>query len=83
MGPEYTGEISVDDLQRQAQKQTSAAIAEGQADVESAKATGASYLSQVQGMANGFVASAQVKRNSGIYGQSLTLLLVFCSAGVE
>jgi hypothetical protein len=61
LGPEMTGETSaMDTLQFQAQQTTNAAAAEGKASVESAKATGASYLGQAQVIAGDALASAQV-----------------------
>jgi hypothetical protein len=61
MGSEMTGETSaLDTLQFQAQQATNAAAAEGQANVESAKAAGAGYLDQASTMASDVLASAQV-----------------------
>jgi hypothetical protein len=61
MGPEMTGETSaLDTLQFQAQQATNAAAAEGQANVESVKATGAGLLNQASTMASDALASAQV-----------------------
>jgi hypothetical protein len=61
MGSEMTGETSaLDTLQFQAQQTTNAAAAEGQANVESAKAAGAGYLGQASIMASDVLASAQV-----------------------
>lgn len=61
IGPSLTGENDpVDEFQYHAQQTTNAAVTEGQADFESAKATGAGYLSQAQDLASGVLASAQV-----------------------
>jgi hypothetical protein len=61
MGSEMTGETSaLDTLQFQAQQATNSAAAEGQANVESAKAAGAGYLDQASTMASDVLASAQV-----------------------
>jgi len=60
MGPEMTGEMSaVEVLKSQAQRTTNAAVAEGQANIQSAKATGAGYLEQASTMASEALASAR------------------------
>ncbi|KZP31117.1 hypothetical protein FIBSPDRAFT_945157 [Athelia psychrophila] len=60
LGPTLTGGTNpVDQFQREAAQTTDAAVAEGQANVASAKAAGAGYLSQAQDLASGVIASAQ------------------------
>jgi len=55
LGPGLTG----GSVQHDAQEKTNAAAAEGKADVDAAKAAGASYLNQVQNLAGSAIATAQ------------------------
>lgn len=56
----------MDQLQQQAKQTTNAAVAEGQYDVEAAKATGAGYLDQAKSLASSAITTAQVIRTASL-----------------
>ncbi|KAJ7631129.1 hypothetical protein FB45DRAFT_917595 [Roridomyces roridus] len=58
-GQSLTGQTAGDRLQNDASLKTSAAIEEGRANVEEAKATGATYLDQAKSLAANAAATAQ------------------------
>jgi len=71
-GPELTGEpiSAVEQFQAGASHVTASAAAEGQRDVESAKAASASYIEQAKNLASDAIAAAQSYLPESLVGQT-------------